>query len=110
VAPTYINEVTPRHLRGTFGSAFQLGVVLTIFLAQIVSLNPVLGSANRWNYALGIILYTCYFPLDAISIFHFKGLPIVFNVVQVCLLLFVVPESPKYLLINKNDSVGAEKG
>jgi SP family facilitated glucose transporter-like MFS transporter 9 len=57
VAPTYINEVSPRHLRGTLGGAFQLGLVIVVFLAQIISLHVVLGSATRWNYALGIILY-----------------------------------------------------
>ncbi|CAF4806206.1 unnamed protein product, partial [Rotaria socialis] len=89
VAPTYINEVSPRNLRGAFGGSFQLGVVLSLFFSQGISLNSVLGSENAWHYAL--------------------GLPIVFSVLQVILLLFV-PETPKYLLIKRNDLPGAEKG
>ena len=53
VAPTYINEVSPRHLRGTLGASFQLGVVVLLFFSQAISLHPVLGSADKWNYALG---------------------------------------------------------
>ncbi|CAF0874577.1 unnamed protein product [Adineta steineri] len=89
VAPTYINEVSPMNLRGTLGASFQLGVVLLLFVSQVISLKPILGSETTWHYAL--------------------GLPIVLSVLQVILLCFV-PESPKYLLIKKNNSVEAEKG
>ncbi|CAF3833594.1 unnamed protein product [Adineta steineri] len=88
VAPTYINEISPRRLRGTLGVVFQLGVVTFIFISQGISLNSVLGSTYTWHYAL--------------------GLPIMFSIIQV-ILLFIVPESPKYLLLKKNDSKGAEK-
>ena len=37
------------------------------------------------------------------------GLPIVFSIVQVISLMFV-PESPKYLLLKKNNVEQAEKG
>ncbi len=84
VGPMYINEVSPR-----LGVAFQLGVVLFIFLSQVITLQPILGSEERWHYAL--------------------GLPIVFSIMQVILLL-IVPESPKYLLLKKDNSIEAEKG
>lgn len=71
----------------------------------MITLYPILGSENKWHYALGkkILLYM------VIEYFFSLGLPIVFSVCQVILLL-IVPESPKYLLLKKNDSVGAEKG
>jgi SP family facilitated glucose transporter-like MFS transporter 9 len=53
VAPTYINEVSPRSLRGTLGASFQLGIVIILFISQVISLHPVLGSANTWHYAMG---------------------------------------------------------
>ena len=37
------------------------------------------------------------------------GLPIVLSVMQV-ILLFFVPESPKYLLLKKKNEIDAEKG
>ncbi|CAF0758975.1 unnamed protein product [Adineta ricciae] len=88
VAPTYINEVSPVRLRGTLGASFQLGIVILLFVSQVMSLEQVLGSQDKWHYAL--------------------SLPIVFSVLQVILLLFV-PESPKYLLLKKNSPEDAEK-
>ena len=105
VAPTYINEVSPKHLRGTLGASFQLGIVVILFFSQAISLQPVLGSKDLWHYALG----NDYFVKKGSSRCVLLGLPIVFSVIQV-LLLFLVPESPKYLLLKKNNSIGAEKG
>ena len=53
VAPTYINEISPKHLRGTFGASFQLGVVVFLFFAQIITLDSILGSPTTWHYAFG---------------------------------------------------------
>jgi hypothetical protein len=108
VAPTYINEVSPRHLRGTLGVVFQLGVVLFIFLSQVITLNSILGSADRWNYAIGKKFFSKKFFCQN-KFFCFVGLSIVFSIMQV-ILLFFVPESPKYLLLKKNDPIKAEEG
>ena len=104
VAPTYINEVSPRHLRGTFGVAFQFGVVVTLFFSQVISLQPALGSEDKWNYALGSTVHSC-----RQTRFFVVGLPIVFSIMQV-ILLFFVPETPNYLLLKKKDTTEAEKG
>ncbi len=53
VAPMYINEVSPKNIRGTFGASFQLGVTISVFFAQVISLNNILGSPTTWNYSLG---------------------------------------------------------
>jgi SP family facilitated glucose transporter-like MFS transporter 9 len=89
VAPTYINEISPRQLRGTLGVSFQLGTVVFICISQAITLRPILGSENKWHYAL--------------------GLPIVLSVAQV-ILLFFVPETPKYLLLKNKNTQQAEKG
>ncbi|CAF3363018.1 unnamed protein product [Rotaria sp. Silwood1] len=89
VAPTYINEISPRNLRGTLGASFQLGIVGILFVSQAISLHSILGSEDKWHYAL--------------------GLPIAFSIMQV-ILLFFVPESPKYLLIKRNNLIDADKG
>jgi hypothetical protein len=49
----YINEVSPKSIRGTFGASFQLGIVIFVFFAQIISLNTILGSKTTWHYSLG---------------------------------------------------------
>ncbi len=53
VASTYINEVSPRELRGAFGVFFQLGVIISLLIAEVISLHSILGSADKLNYALG---------------------------------------------------------
>jgi MFS transporter, SP family, solute carrier family 2 (facilitated glucose transporter), member 9 len=105
VAPTYINEVSPRHLRGTLGVAFQFGVVVTLFFSQLISLQPALGSEDKWNYALGTVPFTLA-DRHASSVI---GLPIAFSIMQV-ILLFFVPETPNYLLLKSKDTTEAEIG
>ena len=90
VAPMYINEVSPRHLRGTLGVAFQLGVVLFIFISQVITLRPVLGSENTWHYALGKLDRTLHHHrYEGLFSPYRLGLPIVFSILQVILLLIV---------------------
>ena len=76
VIPTYITEISPAKLRGTFVSFYQLFVVIGILLA-----------------------YTCnyFFAPMALSWHLMLGLPLVFAIVDI-LLLFVLPESPRWLV------------
>ena len=107
VAPTYINEISPSNLRGTLGASFQLGIVVLVFISQIVSLESVLGSGSTWHYALGKHYLKKHLK-DAFFVLS-VGLSIVFCILQI-ILLFFIPESPKFLLLKKNNPVGAEKG
>ena len=42
-APMYVAEIAPVDLRGSLGTLFQFGVVLALFLAQILGLPMLLG-------------------------------------------------------------------
>ena len=92
LSPMYIAEVTPGKVRGTFVSINQLTIVIGILLAQIINwriarpvpadstVNDILASWNgqtgwRWMF------YACSFP--AVLFF---------------LLMWFVPESPRWLL------------
>ncbi len=72
VIPTYITEISPDELRGTFVSFYQVFVVIGIFVAYSANYGFA-GLENNWRYML--------------------GLPAVFAVLDV-LLLFFIPESP----------------
>ena len=76
VIPTYITEISPANLRGTFVSFYQLFVVVGILLA-----------------------YTCnyIFAPKALSWHLMLGLPLAFAIVDI-LLLLVLPESPRWLV------------
>jgi len=89
VAPVYISEIAPPQHRGKMGIAFQINVVSGILLAY--ALNYLLrgvGGDNDWRYMLGIIAIPS----------------LVFT-----LLMLITPESPRWLILYRNDEAGARK-
>lgn len=80
-----------------------------LFFAQIITLDSILGSATTWHYAFGKhnIMQEAFEENKMVS--SRLGLPIVLSVLQI-VLLFLVPESPKFLLLKKKNEVDAEKG
>ncbi len=98
LSPVYIAEVTPAKVRGRFVSINQLTIVLGILAAQIVNwriAQPVPeGSTTTdimmsWNGQTGWrwMFYACSVP--AVLFF---------------LLMWLVPESPRWLTVNRGES------
>lgn len=56
VVPMYLGEVSPAHLRGTFGTLNQLTMVIGMLAAQVVGLPSMLGSAADWPLMMALIL------------------------------------------------------
>ena len=89
VAPVYISEIAPPQHRGKMGIAFQINVVSGILLAYLVNyLLQGVGGENDWRYMLGLIAIPS----------------LIFSV-----MMFATPESPRWLLLQKNDEAGARK-
>lgn len=80
--PMYVGEIAPTDLRGALGTLHQLGIVVGILIAQVFGLEAILGNPDLWPLLLG-----------------FTVIPAVFQ----CALLPFCPESPRFLLINKNE-------
>nr|ARF07714.1 glucose transporter 1 [Rachycentron canadum] len=80
--PMYVGEVSPTSLRGALGTLHQLGIVVGILIAQVFGMNSIMGNESLWPLLLGFI----FIPA----------------VIQ-CVLLPLCPESPRFLLINKNE-------
>ncbi|CAK6972928.1 solute carrier family 2%2C facilitated glucose transporter member 1 [Scomber scombrus] len=80
--PMYVGEVAPTNLRGALGTLHQLGIVLGILIAQVFGLESIMGTGDMWPLLLAFI----FIPA----------------VIQ-CILLPLCPESPRFLLINKNE-------
>ncbi|KAK0197516.1 general substrate transporter [Armillaria mellea] len=51
VAPVYISEIAPAKIKGTLGVLTQLGIVLGIFVTQLLGLN--LATPTTWRYVFG---------------------------------------------------------
>lgn len=81
--PTYISEISPAELRGTFVSFYQLGVVLGILTAYLFNF----GIRDNWHLML--------------------SLPFFFAIVNIIALLFL-PESPLWQEMRSGKSAGGQ--
>ncbi|XP_077167224.1 solute carrier family 2, facilitated glucose transporter member 1 isoform X1 [Paroedura picta] len=80
--PMYVGEVSPTALRGALGTLHQLAVVIGILIAQIFGMDLIMGSESLWPLLLGFIFIPALIQ---------------------CALLPFAPESPRFLLINRNE-------
>ncbi|XP_005988781.1 solute carrier family 2, facilitated glucose transporter member 1 [Latimeria chalumnae] len=80
--PIYVGEISPTALRGALGTLHQLAIVIGILVAQIFGMESIMGNDSLWPLLLGFT----FFPA----------------VVQ-CGALPFCPESPRFLLINRNE-------
>lgn len=85
--PMYIGEISPTAQRGAFGTLNQLGIVIGILVAQIFGLKSIMGSETLWPMLLAFTIIPA--------------------IIQVLTLPFC-PESPRFLLINKNEEAEAK--
>jgi len=88
LVPLYITEVAPVHLRGGLGTFNQLAVTSGILLSTLLGLGDVLGSEDYWPVLVAL-----------------TAIP---AVLQFILLLFL-PESPSYLILERNKLADGEK-
>jgi len=88
-APTYISEISTPSNRGRLGALYQFNIVLGILIAFLSNyfLQGV-GGANDWRWMLGVL---------AIPSIIYSALVI------------GVPESPRWLITNKQDVLSSKK-
>ncbi|XP_046743697.1 solute carrier family 2, facilitated glucose transporter member 1-like isoform X1 [Diprion similis] len=88
LAPMYLAEISPVHLRGAVGTVYQLVITISILTSQILGMEKLLGTAEQWPLLLSLTIVP--------AIFQLATLPI-------------CPESPKYLLLSKGQDLKAQK-
>ncbi|XP_013990719.1 solute carrier family 2, facilitated glucose transporter member 1 isoform X1 [Salmo salar] len=86
--PMYVGEIAPTSLRGALGTLHQLGIVLGILMAQVFGIESIMGNSTLWPFLLG-----------------FTFIPAMLQ----CILLPFCPESPRFLLINRNEELKARE-
>ncbi|XP_031443234.1 solute carrier family 2, facilitated glucose transporter member 9-like [Clupea harengus] len=84
----YLGEISPRQIRGSIGQFNSIFICLGVFTGQVLGLPQIFGEESRWNF-----------------LFAFLAVP---AVVQLCVLPFL-PESPRFLLMERRDEARAEK-
>ncbi|CAF1201470.1 unnamed protein product [Adineta ricciae] len=87
VSTSYLNEISPRALRGTVGSCHQLAIVIGIFIGQIVGLPWILGRHNTWNWGMAWV-----------------GLLSLIGAV----FIWTLPESPRWLIQQRKPNEAAQ--
>lgn len=87
--PVYIAEITPAHDRGKLGALYQFNIVFGILVAYLSNylIGTTLGE-NAWRWMLGV---------EAIPAAIF------------CAFVFGIPESPRWLVIKREDESGARE-
>ncbi|XP_030132139.4 solute carrier family 2, facilitated glucose transporter member 5-like isoform X1 [Taeniopygia guttata] len=88
VVPLYVGEIAPKNLRGFLGLMPSIFICLGVFSAQVLGLPELLGKDRFWPLFLSVVVVPASLQL---------------------LLLHCFPESPRYLLIERNDVCGATK-
>lgn len=87
--PTYLSEVSPPRKRGELVARYQFMIVLGIFIAFISNyMLEGVGGDNDWRFMLGV-----------------EAIPALLYI----FLVLKVPESPRWLLLRKNDTTGARR-
>ncbi|XP_078497288.1 solute carrier family 2, facilitated glucose transporter member 9-like isoform X1 [Lissotriton helveticus] len=82
VVPMYLGEIAPKNLRGFLGLLPSIFICLGVFTAQVLGLPELLGKDADWPLFLSLVVVPTFIQL---------------------LLLPWFPESPRYLLIEKNN-------
>ncbi|UYV66329.1 SLC2A4 [Cordylochernes scorpioides] len=63
LAPMYLAEISPLHLRGAVGTIYQLVITISILISQVLGLPSLLGTRDRWPYMFGR-----FYPLATVNI------------------------------------------
>ncbi|XP_026747656.1 solute carrier family 2, facilitated glucose transporter member 1-like isoform X2 [Trichoplusia ni] len=88
IVPMYLTELAPLRLTGALGVACPMGVNVGVLVGQVMGLDFILGRNEDWPYLLSVYAI----------------------LVIICLpLLFLLPESPKYLFVVKKNEERALK-
>jgi len=85
IAPMYISEIAPAALRGRLAGSFQVNIVAGIVVAYLTNyLFTHLQLVDAWRWMLGVMVIPS-------ALFFF--------------LLFSIPESPRWLILNNQESL-----
>ncbi|UCG28511.1 MAG: MFS transporter, partial [Bacteroidales bacterium] len=88
-APTYLSEISPAEKRGRLVVRYQFMIVFGILIAFFSNyLLEGVGGRNDWRFMLGV-----------------EAVPAILYTVMV----LYVPESPRWLLVNRNDESGTRE-
>ncbi|KAI3361826.1 hypothetical protein L3Q82_002155 [Scortum barcoo] len=84
----YLIECAPKRLRGMVGVTVATFISLGKFCGQLLGISELLGTQARWPWLLGFNIFTALFQLSTLPF---------------------LPESPRFLLLDRGDHQACEK-
>ncbi|CAB3221412.1 unnamed protein product [Arctia plantaginis] len=88
IVPMYLAELAPSKLTGAMGVICPMGVNVGVLVAQVMGIDILLGHPDHWPYLLSAFAFLVIITLPV---------------------LFILPESPKFLFVVKRDEEKALK-
>ncbi|XP_004847346.1 solute carrier family 2, facilitated glucose transporter member 9 isoform X4 [Heterocephalus glaber] len=88
VLPMYLKEISPKEIRGSLGQVTAIFICVGVFTGQLLGLPELLGKESTWPYLFGVIVVPAFVQLVSLPF---------------------LPESPHYLLFEKQNEAGAVK-
>lgn len=88
LVPMYLSEISPLTLRGGLGTLNQLGITIGLLLSMVLGIHDILGTDERWPYLFGVAVIPAALQL---------------------IFLPMCPESPRFLLITKQEEYSARE-
>ncbi|XP_049645751.1 solute carrier family 2, facilitated glucose transporter member 9 isoform X2 [Suncus etruscus] len=86
--PMYLSEISPKEIRGSLGQVTAIFICIGVFSGQLVGLPELLGKESSWPFLFALIAVPALVQLAALPF---------------------LPESPRYLLLEKQDEAAAIK-
>ncbi|XP_041377379.1 solute carrier family 2, facilitated glucose transporter member 3-like [Gigantopelta aegis] len=86
LAPLYLSEIAPVSLRGMSGTINQLAITVGALVSQVLGMKLALGTTDLWSVCLGLTIIPVMFQLLTLSF---------------------CPESPRYLMLSRDNKQGA---
>jgi len=86
-APAYISEIAPAAQRGRLVALYQFNIVFGILMAFVSNYLLQNTGAEPWRWMIG---------MEAVPAFLY------------CVLVWLIPESPRWLVVKRNDTAGAK--
>jgi sugar porter (SP) family MFS transporter len=103
IAPAYIAEVSPAHLRGRLGSLQQMAIVVGIFVALLVDYKLVQASATE-----ALPQGSASAPLWGLITWRWMFLSLGVPAIVYGVLSLTIPESPRYLVAKHKEDAAAD--
>ena len=102
VSPIYISEVSPAHVRGTMVSFYQLFITIGFLLAYLVNYLILRGATlDSADPALGVRMFNNEYWRGMLGCETIPDLLFL-------LVIFFIPESPRWLIVKGHDGRAAE--